>query len=623
MCGISGILTNNHSAIPAYLQRSVILLEHRGPDQQASWHENEVGLGHARLSILDLSPAGAQPMQSACGRYVLAFNGEIYNHLDLRNKHLANHQFRGHSDSETILELFANKGPSMFAEMVGMWALLIWDKQDHSLFLSRDRFGQKPLYFRKSTDGWSFASEMKVLMLEGERQTPDYTSLVEYVATSNYGHLGEKTFFKDIFHFPAASWCKLKVNDSSIQPVQYWTLPVIKEKDRVPVGEAQLKMIRELLIDSVLSQTLSDVPIGITLSGGIDSSVIAGILAQHYDLPLQVFTATSPGHKWDEGGYVNAVMSHWDRKNWELNVADLSSFDFKNNLETILWHQEEPFGDPSILAHAELMRMASEKGIKVILGGQGSDELFLGYDHALAPILIQQARLHEWSVLRENINGIGWGKMQVARLALTGLLPSLEMYLRRASRKARRKQLPEEWLNKVDDAAVRFYRQNNVDNVRQESIYGIHLPHLLHYDDRNAMAYGVEGRTPFLDHRLWEFVSTLKTDAFLRHGKRKHILREACNQFLPPMVQQRLDKIGFFTPLDSWLQNNIGTVQQKIQQSIPAPVEEKISKHLQDYHAARRSVEGGQLLWRLYVTALWSNQFLKVPFHTNIKKGEK
>jgi len=622
MCGISGILSKNVTSIPEFLQRSIVLLEHRGPDQQAFWHENEVGLGHARLSILDLSPAGAQPMLSADGRYVLAFNGEIYNHLELRKKHLAQHQFRGHSDSETILELFALKGPSVFAEMVGMWAILIWDKTEKCLYLSRDRFGQKPLYVRKFADGWSFASEMKVLMQEGEWQTPDYTSLVEYVATSNYGHLGERTFFNDIFHFPAASWCRIKVTDSNLQPQSYWSLPVISEKDRVPVGPDQLKTIRELLIDSVLSQTLSDVPIGITLSGGIDSSVIAGILAQNYQLPLQVFTATSPGHKWDEGGYVNAVMSHWNRKNWELNIADLSSFDFKNDLNTILWHQEEPFGDPSILAHAELMRMASEKGIKVILGGQGSDELFLGYDHALTPILIQQAKLHEWSLLKENIKGIGWTKMQVARLALTGLLPSLELQLRRASRKARRKHLPEEWLKNVDDKAVRFYRQDQVDNVRQESIYGIHLPHLLHYDDRNAMAYGVEGRTPFLDHRLWEFVSTLKTDAFLKNGKRKHILREACSQFLPPMVQQRLDKIGFFTPLDSWLQSNIGTVEQEIHQFIPAPIEEKIEKHLLDYRAARRSVEGGQLLWRLYVTALWSKQFLKTPFHSSIKDRE-
>lgn len=608
MCGISGILTDRTENIVPFLNASIEKIKHRGPDQQDTWFHESIGLGHTRLSILDLSPAGAQPMHSASGRYVMAFNGEIYNHLALRRQYLSNHNFRGHSDSETILELFERIGVSMFAEMVGMWALLIWDKQERQLYLSRDRFGQKPLFVRRLNDDWIFASEMRVLMAEGETMQPNYTALVEYLATSNYGHLGTQTFFRDIHHFPEASWCQLSLKDTVLKPVRFWQLPSIPEKERIPLGKKPLKHIRDLLIESVLSQTLSDVPIGITLSGGIDSSAVAGILAAHYDQPLQVFTATSPGHQWDEGGYVDQVMKYWNKSNWTLNVADLSRFDFHTNLQHILFHQEEPFGDPSILAHAELMRMAAEKNIKVILSGQGSDELFLGYDHALMSVLWQQVLQGDWQAVKNNIDKIGWSKTQVVRLFLCGFFPELEKKLRKRSRVSRREFLPEEWVMKVDEAAIKMYRQRSVDEVRVESIHGIHIPHLLHYDDRNAMAYGVEGRTPFLDHRLWDYIATIRTSDFLREGKRKSILRMACAEFIPPGILQRFDKIGFYTPLDSWLHAHIETVASGVHRFL-SPVPVKVEEYLREYKAGKRSVAGGQLLWRLYLTHKWKEAF--------------
>ena len=557
MCGIACYIGNKESDGLSFVKRGQSLLRHRGPDDTGIFADSGVTLLQMRLSILELSEFGHQPMASSCGRYEIIFNGEIYNHLDLRKKYLPGHSFRGHSDTETIIELFRQLQEKMLMEMVGMWALVIWDKQDKRAFVSRDRYGQKPLYFRSPEKNvWILSSEIKPLLLEGEHPSFNPTALVEYIALGNYGHLGSNTFFGDIQQFPQGGYAWLSNTDEKIEHKPYWVLPDIDYRDKVPFDKAVQKKLHDVIVEGVLSQTLSDVPIGITLSGGIDSSIVTGILSAYYDKEIHIFTAQSPNSKFDETRYVDAVLKKCNNSKLIVHRKDLSTLSVKQDILKYIKIQEEPFGDPSIIAHGFLMTMAANAGIKVILNGQGADEIFFGYNNMSQAIVQQQFKSFHFRKAIENLNTMKLGNNYTLRTLLQTMLPGLEYRMRVNSRVKRRSHINSVLLNNVDERMIKLDRYDKFYNVWAESVYGVHLPHLVHYDDRNGMANSVEGRMPFLDHRIAEFVATIRPEEFLRNGLRKYILRETCKEYLPEEVYKRTDKIGFFTPLaDSLLRD--------------------------------------------------------------------
>lgn len=549
MCGIAGYIGNSKEEGMQFATRAGTILQHRGPDDSGIYSDETVTLLHRRLSILDLSPSGHQPMTSSCGRYTMVFNGEIYNHLDLRNKYLARHTFRGHSDTETILELFRMIQEKMLAEMVGMWAIIIHDKETNRVFISRDRYGQKPVYTRRIGNTWRISSEVKPLLESHEHPAYDATAMAEYLALGNYGHLGVNTFYRDIKHFPQGCYAWLHVSDAVIDAKKYWQLPSISERDKVPFDEKAKKELHDTVVEGVLSQTLADVPIGITLSGGIDSSIVAGILATHYDKEIHIFTAQAQGSRYDESKYVDAVIKQFGKSNLILHRRNLDTLSVKDGLEKYINIQEEPFGDPSIMAHGFLMQMAKEAGIKVVLNGQGADELFFGYNNMAQAILLKQLRSLQFGKFSKNLKAMNLGKVYMLRTLLKSLAPGMEVKLRAKSRISRREIINPALLRNVDDSLVPLHSYNDVYDVWQESVYGVHIPHLVHYDDRNGMANSIEGRMPFLDHRIAEYVATIRPEDFLVNGQRKYILREACRQYLPDVIYNRTDKIGFYTPL--------------------------------------------------------------------------
>jgi len=549
MCGIACYFGNNKNEGLEFGTNACHILQHRGPDDHGIFNDESITLTQTRLSILELSALGHQPMTSSCGRYVIIFNGEIYNHLELRKQYLSNHQFKGHSDTETIIELFRLQKEKMLMAMVGMWALVIWDKEEQKLFISRDRFGQKPLYLRRKNQAWMIASEIQPILGKNEHPECDATALVEYLALGNYGHLGDHTFFKDIRQFPEGCYAWLSKDEQDIRTAPYWRLPDIDNRDKVPFDKDVQKGLHNCIVEAVLSQTLSDVPIGITLSGGIDSSIIAGILATYYDKGLHIFTAQSPDSKYDETRYVDAVIHKFSKSNFIVHRKNLNELSIKNNLDRYIKIQEEPFGDPSIVAHGCLMEMASEAGIKVILNGQGADELFFGYNNMAQAILSQQFKSMKFKKFSGNLRAMELGKGFLLRILLESFFPGVEYSLRTKSRIKRRNILQHPLLENVDDNILSLHKYNKIYNVWRESIYGVHIPHLVHYDDRNAMAYSIEGRMPFLDHRIAEYVARIRPEEFIKNGMRKYILKESCKQYLPDIVYNRTDKIGFYTPL--------------------------------------------------------------------------
>lgn len=549
MCGIAGYIGSNQQEGLQFVQRADKLLVHRGPDDNGIYTDDQVALLHRRLSIIELSPLGHQPMVSSCQRYVMVFNGEIYNHRELRTRYLPNHPFRGHSDTETILELFRLMQERMLAEMVGMWAIIIWDKQTKRAFVSRDRYGQKPVYMRTRHNGWYISSEVKPLLGEGETTQPDMTAVVEYLAMGNYGHLGAHTFFADVQHFPQGSYAWLAPGDTQVKPTAYWQLPDVPAKEKRPFDDVAKKELHDRIVEGVLSQTLADVPIGITLSGGIDSSIVAGVLARHSDKEVHVFTAQTSGSRYDESQYVDAVIRMNPKGHFILHKRELGQLAIKNELAHYIRVQEEPFGDPSIMAHGFLMSMAAGAGIKVILNGQGADELFFGYNNMAQAILVQQLRALKIGKFRENLDKMNLGRTYMLRTLLKAFAPGIETRMRNKSRIQRRGILATELATMANDNLIGHYDYSKPYDVWRESLYAVALPHLVQYDDRNGMSRSIEGRMPFLDHRIAEYAATIQPDDFLKHGKRKYLLREACRQYLPDEVYHRTDKIGFYTPL--------------------------------------------------------------------------
>lgn len=598
MCGISGILSRSEESRDIFAKKAVGRMDHRGPDANGIWTDKEyVALTHNRLSIIDLSEAGSQPMRSADGRYVMVFNGEIYNHLQLREIYLKGHNFRGHSDSETILELFAIKGANMLQEMVGMWAILIWDTIDKTLFISRDRYGQKPLYIRHRDDGdLTFASEMKALVREGEKLEWEPTALMEYMALGNYGHLGTTTFYKEIKHFPQGHFALLREDSTTIEPKTYWTLPQMKDKR--PFDEVMQKELHDVVVEAVLSQTLADVPIGITLSGGIDSSIIAGILAKYYNGKVHIFTAQTLGDKYDESKYVDAVLANIPNHKYQLHKRELNTYLDLAKVDHFLKVQEEPFGDPSIVAHGSLMQMASDAGIKVILNGQGADEIFFGYSNMLISIMALQIRKRKFKRFYQNIRTVDIDKIDKLRVFLAVVSPRLEKQLRKISRRKSSKIFNTFNDNRITDKISYIANCAYPEEVWKESIYHVHLPHLVHYDDRNAMSVSVEGRSPFMDHRIAETVAKIDIIDLLINGRRKHPLRVACKAYLPNSVDERRDKIGFYTPLDRFLHNEINSIAKILYTSNIELLPKILTDDIELYKKGDMSSLSGQRLWR-------------------------
>jgi len=608
MCGIACYLGADKQEGLKFGNKADTLLQHRGPDDSGIYNDDHVTLLHRRLSILDLSPLGHQPMYSSCGRYIIIFNGEIYNHKDLRKKYLADYPFKGHSDTETIIELFRIQKEKMLENMVGMWALLIWDKEEKKLFISRDRYGQKPLFTRFINKSWLLASEIKPLLNENENQDFDPTAVVEYLALGNYGHLGIHTFFKDIQQFPQGSYAWLSQNQQHINPEKYWHLPDINEKDKVPFDIKVKEKLHDCIVEAVLSQTLSDVPIGITLSGGIDSSIVAGILATHYDKDIHVFTAQSTDVKYDESKYVNAVTDKFSNNHFIVHKKNLAELSIKDDINKYVKIQEEPFGDPSIIAHGLLMEMAAEAGIKVILNGQGADEIFFGYNNMAQAILLQQFKSMQLKKFYANLKAMKLGKSYMARTLLKSILPGIEQNLRMKSRIKRRNIIAPHLLKEVDNSLITLYKYDKPYNVWQESIYGANIPHLVHYDDRNGMANSIEGRSPFLDHRIAEYVATIRSVDFLENGLRKYLLRESCKKYLPDIIYNRTDKIGFYTPLIKALQEDKKWVALQIEKSSlfkTANLDILLSKLSQNTLNVSEALE----IWRCLSITTWINSY--------------
>ena len=578
MCGIAGIIGKQIVNQSALLSMSAVQA-HRGPDGQGMWFspDGKIALGHRRLAIIDLSERAGQPMVDVSGRYVITYNGEIYNYIELRDDlKRTGSIFRSDSDTEVILEAYKQWGEACLDRFNGMFAFAIYDTIDQRLFCARDRYGEKPFLFVAQTNFFSFASEYKALLqLEEVPLEYDEFRLLRGLHNASTGlDANSDTVFPVIRQLRPAEKLTLDVSTLDYQIEKYWDVRIDPNLARVSEQEA-FERFRELLTDSVWIRMRSDVPVGSCLSGGLDSSAIVCIARRLLggEAEYHTFTGRFPGTPADEWEYGREVVEH---TNVVSHVIEPTAERFAEELPDFMWYNELPVGSSSQYAQWCVFRLAREHGVTVLLDGQGGDEMLGGYEQYFQHYVASLKEAGDTRRLERELSEI-WGRYPLALVPplrslrdqvpfpirhtiarLTGkgtnLLYGIKPYI------ARR-------LLKVN-APIRDFRFNTLASALYQDTFIMSLHTLLRYGDRNSMAHSREVRLPFCDHRIAELVFSLPPWYLMGEVQTKRILRESMRGILPEKIRTRWNKQGFRPPQDLWFK---GSLLEKVREIIEDP----------------------------------------------------
>jgi len=562
MCGFVGIIS------PAVPVREDLLsamrdrLVHRGPNNGSNWirHTGRIALGHRRLSIIDMSHSADQPMTSADGALRIAFNGEIYNYLELKQDLIAlGHTFRTSSDTEVLLVGFQQWGEGVLTRLNGMFAFVVWDENSRRMFVARDRFGEKPLFIGKGQlNTVVFASEMKAINVHPLMSCSINEDSVNRFGMGAWYEDDEQTFFKDIERFPPAHAAWYGENGTQERRWRYWT-PDYTNIDYSLKPRDAVEKFAELMQRSVNLRLRADVPVGSSLSGGLDSSVIVGYLSRERgksNFTQNTFSAVFPHDPtMSEEKQIDAVVSHTGVNSFQV-VPD--PFRLAEESALLHWHQEEPFLSASIYLQWCVARLARQYNTAVLLDGQGADELLAGYQYYYRQYqldLMDQGRLSLAMRESDKFNNrlrIASGQFQESHRRFNASVAYSSEDLRKMGK---------------PDSTVFHYPYNNgvapavpgyrLRRTLSEALLYNSLPMLLRYADRNSMAFSRESRLPFLDYDLVDFCISLPDAYYVRNGWQKWVLREAAGNTVPHSIRWRADKVGYAAPLDHWLRNEL------------------------------------------------------------------
>jgi len=545
MCGIAGQYCYSGTLPDEKLLAAMSeRLAHRGPDGQGTYIHRNIGLAHRRLAIIDLSDDARQPMTNEDGSLWLVYNGEIYNFVELRAELAGKgHTFRLKTDSEVILHAYEEWGTGCLSRLNGMWAFALWDEKRQQLFCARDRFGIKPFYYTEAGGSFLFASEIKALLAHPDAgKKPDDETLLTYLAWGVLDH-SEKTMFDGIFQLRPAHAMVVRITGKP-EPYRYWDVTVNPSvTSRTPDPESAARFL-SLLRDAVRIHLRSDVAVGTCLSGGIDSSTLAVLINEliRSEAPQSVgarqktFSAYFDDARFDERRYIDELVAATGVDEHRIQPAAGNVWD---DLRLLIAIQDEPFGSLSIYAQYCVMRLAAER-VKVVLDGQGADELlagYLAYQGSLVRGLFWQ--FHWAAALREC-----YGMLRFHRgFFLDGIR---QLFVRAGRRKLLRGAIP-----KIDRYG------GSLGQVLYRELTATNLTALLHYEDRNAMAFSIESRVPYLDVHLVEYIASLPLDQKIRGGMTKHVLRHAIKGLVPESIRCRMDKMGFVTPEEVWMKEEL------------------------------------------------------------------
>ena len=551
MCGIAALFGQlPEREARARIEKMTHVVSHRGPDGMGAIVLSGAALGHRRLSIIDLSDDAIQPMTTPDQTVWITFNGEIYNYLELREElEKEGVQFRTKSDTEVLLQAYLHWGKSCLSRLNGMFAFVIYDKG--KIFAARDRFGVKPLYYWKDQEGTLyFASEIKQFTT-----LPTWRARLHHQRAHDFLQWGISEHESETLFLGVKQLRGGEYYDTS--PKRWYTLPT----NTFQGDEEEAKeLLKSHLEASIRLRLRADVPVGSCLSGGIDSSSLV-TLAHHLGHSLHTFSVRSEVKAFDEGEYLQAVLAKTACK----NSSTIPSVDaFFEQLDKLIWHQEMPFGGTSIFAQWELFRLIQESGIKVVLDGQGADEIFGGYNLFFGLRLAELVRTGSWGAFLKELKSTR--TLNPILHLVKELLPEpLQQFL---LRKMGKPSLKNSWLTLAAEDRLAMPRSKTVKEEMLQQILCSSLPQLLHTEDRNSMAHGVESRTPFLDYSFVEYATSLPTHFSHRTGRSKWILREALADVLPEKIAKRRTKLGFATAEPHWILSRVKRFREEERRAI-------------------------------------------------------
>jgi asparagine synthase (glutamine-hydrolysing) len=622
MCGIAGLL-NLASRPLAGLKNNIAvmnkLIEHRGPDGEGSWQHPKgfAGFAHRRLTIIDLT-TGDQPMTDGSGNWI-TYNGEIYNYIELRDE-IGRDEFKTTSDTEVILRAYRKWGEDCVNHLRGMFAFALWDETNSTLFCARDRFGIKPFYYTIVGDTFYFASEVKALLPFVEKIETNLEAFKEYLTFQFC--LSGKTLFKGIHELQPGHVLQIRGGQVSVR--RYWE--VYYNLDFNHTARYFEEELRHLLSESVRLHLRADVPLGAYVSGGLDSSIVASLASEQSGQEFIGFTGKfSLSRDYDESEYARALAKSCD---FELQEVDITANDFIENIRKVIYHLDFPVAGPGSFPQYMVSQLAG-RSRKVVLGGQGGDEIFGGYTRYLIAYFEQ--------CIKAAIEGtMGNGNFVVTYESIIPNLTALKNYkplLQEFWREGLFEEMDKRYFRLINRAPelgdeIRWEMLNgyspfealrtvfNGDNVGKESYFDLMthfdfktlLPALLQVEDRVSMAHGIESRVPFLDHPLIEMVATIPADIKFKDGTMKRVLKDAMRSVLPSVIVERKDKMGFPTPLNEWLRGEAHEFVRDILTTSKALGREIVDN--------RKVVEGldsepkfGRKIWGLLSLELWQQEF--------------
>lgn len=622
MCGIAGIVYKKKKAETDDIVKMTRAIAHRGPDAEGFWTENHVALGHRRLSIIDMSKESNQPMVSSGGRYVITFNGEIYNYIELKQELiLKGVSFSTAGDTEVILEAYKFYGYDCVRKFNGMWSFCIYDKEKQILFISRDRFGIKPLYIIENENMFAFGSEAKAITaaFPGEN-IPDLNSVYRFLTGRNTD-IDSSCFYKNIKIFPSASYMIYDLNTGSRQFETYWQVNERMFYDTWVAGKNPVKTFRALFEDAVKLRLRADVEVGACLSGGVDSSAIVGCCTKKFNKRMHTFSSIYKDKDCNEEEYIQEVNRFCNAVPHYVH-PDLEAGRLNAHMKKIIHHFDGPITGASLFSQYMVMKEI-QGNVKVVLDGQGADELFGGYipyySFYISGLAAQGGWLgriravklltivkHQWPELFYTMSedviaelvGVKNFSLFVTGSGVAGVKAMSSCSL-----------FTNEFLEQVDDR-IQWKLVKCSTKLKSRlcnDVICASIPALLHNEDSNSMAFSIESRTPFLDYRLVEFSIALNDRYKIKNCWTKWIVRKGCRKYMPSKIIKRKNKMGFPAPFSKWLRE--GESSEEIRNIIFSLGERNIvpSETIKNYYKAHMSgeVDMSGALFRFYSLELW------------------
>ncbi len=610
MCAIAGIFDPYLSAQEAeiVIGRMLTTMHHRGPDARGVFSDNALTIGHNRLSIIDLSEEANQPFEY--GDYVIVFNGEIYNYIEIREILCKKgYPFRTGSDTEVLVAAYQEWGNKCVDYFIGMWAFAIWDKPRKILFCSRDRFGIKPFSYLLTGNRLYFASEIKAL-----KETPGFSSKLNENHIARSLQLGwivykDETYFETLMNLPAAH--NLIFDGKNLSIDQYWNINLYEENHSRP-SEREEHFLH-LFTDSIRLQLRSDVKLGTCLSGGIDSSSIASTISHlSGNQSLDAFTIFYDQHKGiDERPWAREVVKKYPNINWHTFTPE--NHEILEAYKQIHRFSDTPLDGSSHISQYFVMRLAAQNKVKVLLDGQGSDEYLAGYMHSFDRLIGQHlSNLN----IREALSTLFWHKRlhkltspDLAYVMAKSIIASFstEQGFYSYAFKNKEEQVFQKKFTDVPFLLNGVEYKNSFSHYLYQQVFTATLPTLLHFEDRNSMAFGIESRVPFLDHRLVSYAFSLPNIDKIKEGETKQILRKSLNGILPDSIRNRQDKKGFVTPGESkWLKEPLKELLNVNFIDFPFIDQKKVLKIVENY---KKDGSNEKMVWRLVSLNHWLQTF--------------